>query len=137
MSANSSKSPVGVAAVALSSTVLAGFQEDIPPGARLNHAVEAPFEPGSVFKVITLAAALENTNLRPESIIPCGNGVINLFGRRIKDHDAYSALSMSDVLAKSSNVGMSKLALQLEPKQIWGTLNGFGAVHQVHWSATR
>src|SRR5260370_38834201 len=42
-----------------------------PRFARLNRAVAAPFEPGSVFKVITLAAALETTDLRPESILPC------------------------------------------------------------------
>ena len=42
-----------------------------PAGLRMNHAVEAPFEPGSVFKVITLAAALETTNLTPDSMINC------------------------------------------------------------------
>jgi len=46
--------------------------------ARSNLAISTPFEPGSVFKVITLAAALETTNLRPESMINCGNGSFNL-----------------------------------------------------------
>ena len=44
------------------------------PAARLNHAISVPFEPGSVFKVITLSAALETTNLRPESIDQCDGG---------------------------------------------------------------
>ena len=43
-----------------------------------------------MFKVVTLAAALETTNLTPDSMINCGNGTINLFGRVIHDHDRYS-----------------------------------------------
>ena len=50
------------------------------PEARLNHASSVPFEPGSVFKVVTLAAALETTQLRPDSMIDCGRGSITLFG---------------------------------------------------------
>ncbi|MBV9611026.1 MAG: penicillin-binding protein 2, partial [Acidobacteriaceae bacterium] len=73
------------------------------PLGREDLAVVAPFEPGSVFKVITLSAALETTNLRPQSIINCGNGVMTLFSRVIHDHKPYSALSMQDVLAFSSN----------------------------------
>ena len=56
------------------------------PGARSNLAITTPFEPGSVFKVITLAAALETTNLTPDTMINCGNGTIKLFGRVIHDH---------------------------------------------------
>ncbi len=63
-----------------------------------------------MFKVITLSAALETTNLTPDSMINCGNGTINLFGRVIHDHNRYSSLSMADVLAKSSNIGAIKSA---------------------------
>ena len=59
---------------------------------RLNLAVSAPFEPGSVFKVITVAAGLETTNITPHTIIPCGNGRMTLFKRVIHDHNSYSAL---------------------------------------------
>ena len=55
------------------------------PEARSNLAITTPFEPGSVFKVVTLSAALETTNLTPDSLINCGNGIINLFGRMIHD----------------------------------------------------
>ena len=61
-------------------------------GARENLAISAPFEPGSVYKVITLSSALETTQLRPESMINCGSGQITLFGRTIHDHSRYCEL---------------------------------------------
>ena len=98
--------------------------DDMDP--RMNHAASVPFEPGSVFKVITLAAALETTTLRPETIIPCGNGSINLFGRVIKDHNSYSALSMADVLAKSSNIGAIQIGLRVGPQNLLNYVRRFG-----------
>ncbi len=99
---------------------------DDPPNARSNLAVTTPFEPGSVFKVITLTAALESTSLRPDSIINCGNGQINLFGRIIHDHDRYSALAMSDVLAKSSNIGAINIGLKVGDRNLYSYVRRFG-----------
>jgi cell division protein FtsI (penicillin-binding protein 3) len=95
-------------------------------GSRSNLAVAAPFEPGSVFKVITLAAALETTNLTPDTIINCGNGTINLFGRVIHDHNNYSALSMADVLAKSSNIGAIQIGLKVGEQKLYEYVRKFG-----------
>jgi cell division protein FtsI (penicillin-binding protein 3) len=94
--------------------------------ARFNLAASVPFEPGSVFKVITVAAALETTPLTPDSIIACGNGRINLFGRLIRDHDPYSALSMSDVLAKSSNIGAIQIGLRVGDARMYEYVKRFG-----------
>ena len=94
--------------------------------ARENLAVSAPFEPGSVYKVITLSSALETTNLRPESMINCGNGSINLFGRVIHDHSRYAALSMADVLARSSNIGAINIGLQVGDKNLYKYIRRFG-----------
>jgi len=96
------------------------------PGARSNLAVATPFEPGSVFKVVTLAAALETTNLTPDSIINCGNGTINLFGRIIHDHNRYSSLSMADVLANSSNIGAINIGLKVGEKKLYEYVHKFG-----------
>jgi len=93
---------------------------------RENLAVSAPFEPGSVYKVITLSSALETTNLRPESMINCGNGSINLFGRIIHDHSRYAALSMEDVLARSSNIGAINIGLQVGDKNLYEYIRKFG-----------
>jgi cell division protein FtsI (penicillin-binding protein 3) len=97
-----------------------------PSGARSDLAVSTPFEPGSVFKVITLAAALETTNLTPDTMINCGNGSINLFGRIIHDHKAYSSLSMADVLAHSSNIGAIQIGLKVGQQRLYDYVRKFG-----------
>jgi len=107
------------------------FDPNDPPkpgdmAARENLAVSAPFEPGSVYKVITLSSALETTSLRPESMINCGNGSINLFGRIIHDHKSYAALSMADVLARSSNIGAINIGLQVGEKNLYEYVRKFG-----------
>ncbi len=95
-------------------------------GARENLAISAPFEPGSVYKVITLSSALETTQLRPESMINCGNGQITLFGRTIHDHSRYSSLSMEDVLARSSNIGAINIGLTVGEKNLYEYIRRFG-----------
>ncbi len=89
-------------------------------------AVVAPFEPGSVFKVVTLSAALETTHLRPETIINCGNGSIKIFSRVVHDHKSYPALSMQDVLAFSSNVGAIRIGMQVGNKNLYDYVRRFG-----------
>ena len=65
-----------------------------------------PFEPGSIFKVVTLSAALETTNLRPDSLIPTGGGTLSLPGRVIHEsHHGFGTITMAEVLAFSSNIG--------------------------------
>ena len=76
------------------------------PIARFNLGASVPFEPGSVFKVVTLSAALETTNLRPDTLIPTGNGILVLPGRVIHEsHHGYGTITMAEVLEKSSNIG--------------------------------
>ncbi|MCU1338012.1 MAG: Peptidoglycan glycosyltransferase [Bryobacterales bacterium] len=109
------------------------YDPNLPPGrddaaARSNLAISTPFEPGSVFKVITLSAAFESTNLTPDTLINCGNGSINLYGRVIHDTHRYSVLSVADVLAKSSNIGAIQIALRTgeRPLYKYQRLFGFG-----------
>src|SRR5712691_1009130 len=94
--------------------------------ARSNRAITTPFEPGSVFKVITLSAALETSNLTPESVFNCGNGHITLFGRVIHDAHPYSMLSMADVLAKSSNIGAIQIGLKVGEQKLYEYVRRFG-----------
>jgi cell division protein FtsI (penicillin-binding protein 3) len=97
------------------------------PEARLNHAASVPFEPGSVFKVITLAAALETTSLRPESMIDCGRGSITLFGRTIHEaHSGYGVISMAQVLAHSSNVGAIRIGMTVGETKMHEYVRRFG-----------
>ncbi len=94
--------------------------------AREDLAVTAPFEPGSVFKVLTITAAIETTHLRPESVVSCGNGSITLFGRTIHDHNSYSALPVEDVLARSSNIGAINIGLKVGEANLYAYLKRFG-----------
>jgi cell division protein FtsI (penicillin-binding protein 3) len=97
------------------------------PSVRFNHAVSVPFEPGSVFKVITLSSALETTNLRPESLINCGNGVMTLLGRTIHEaHRGYGVMPMAMVLAQSSNIGAIQIGLRVGPNNFYEYVRRFG-----------
>lgn len=115
-------------------------------------AVVAPYEPGSVFKVITVSAALETTNLRPETMIPCAGGVITLFGRTIHDAEGHGDLDVEDVLAMSSNVGAIRIGMQVGAQNMYDYVRRFGIGHRTgielpaeapgmlrklsHWQAT-
>jgi cell division protein FtsI (penicillin-binding protein 3) len=97
------------------------------PHARANHATAVPFEPGSVFKVITLSAALETTRLTPASRIDTGRGSITLFGRTIHEaHGGYGIISMADVLKHSSNVGAIKIGMQVGQDHLYEYVRRFG-----------
>lgn len=93
---------------------------------RTNLAVMAPFEPGSIFKVITLAAALDATSLRPETIIPGGGSSIQVFGQTIHDTKAYGSLPMADVLAQSSNIGAIQVGLRVGARRLHHYIREFG-----------
>ena len=95
--------------------------------ARFDHAVSVPFEPGSVFKVITLSTALETTNLTPDSLINCGNGSFTLAGRTVHEaHHGYGIMSMAMVLAKSSNIGAIQIGLRVGAPTLYEYVRRFG-----------
>ena len=97
------------------------------PGARFNHAVSVPFEPGSVFKVFTLSAALETTDLKPTSLINCGNGSFTMAGRTVHEaHHGYGIMPMSMVLAKSSNIGAIQIGLKVGSAKLYEYVRRFG-----------
>lgn len=95
------------------------------PGARSNLAITTPFEPGSVFKVITLTAALETIKYKPETIIPCGSS-LKVYDRVIKDEHPHGAMSMADVLAHSSNVGAVMIGQKVGERALYSYQRKFG-----------
>jgi cell division protein FtsI (penicillin-binding protein 3) len=98
-----------------------------PPTARFDYPVSVAFEPGSVFKIVTLSAALETTRLRPQTPINCGNGTINLFGRVIHEsHHGWGTIPMADVLAHSSNIGAIQIGLKVGEKNLLDYVHRFG-----------
>jgi cell division protein FtsI (penicillin-binding protein 3) len=98
---------------------------EIPKG-REDLAVSAPFEPGSVFKVVTISAAMETTELKPTSPIDCGNGVFKMKGRVIHDSHPHGTLSVSDVLAFSSNIGAIRIGIAVGNRNLYKYIKLFG-----------
>lgn len=93
---------------------------------RRNFAVGASFEPGSTFKLITVAAALEEKLTRPDEVIDCQMGSIVVGGRRIKDHKPFGRLTVSQVVANSSDVGVIKLGMRLGDRRMYQYIRRFG-----------
>jgi cell division protein FtsI (penicillin-binding protein 3) len=97
-----------------------------PAESRMNRSVSAVYEAGSTFKLITLAAAFDQNLIRPDDIFDCEHGAIYIAGHRIRDHKPFGLLSVADILAKSSNVGAIKIALQLGPPRFYDYIRAFG-----------
>src|ERR1700686_2408821 len=93
---------------------------------RMNRAVRALYEPGSTFKLITLAAAFDQDITRPNEVFDCENGAIYIAGHRIRDHKPFGLLSVADILAQSSDVGAIKIAVRLGAPKFYDYIRAFG-----------
>ena len=94
--------------------------------ARQNYAISHLYEPGSTFKMVTVAAALEAGLTKPSEVIDCQNGWIYIGRRRIRDHKPYGLLTVSEVIANSSNVGAIKLGMRLGAERLHDFVRLFG-----------
>ncbi len=99
---------------------------EAPAAARVNRAVVHQYEPGSTFKIVPLAAALELHRIRPEQRMFCENGVYRSGGRTIRDASPQGMLSTREVLEKSSNICMAKIVERLEPEALATVIERFG-----------
>jgi cell division protein FtsI (penicillin-binding protein 3) len=97
-----------------------------PAEHRMNRAVAAMYEPGSIFKIVTVAAAIEENLTRPEEVIDCQMGAIWISGHRIRDHKAFGLLTVAQIMAKSSDVGTIKLGLRLGASKLYEHIRAFG-----------
>ncbi len=100
--------------------------EAAPAAARLDRAAGWIYEPGSTFKAVTLAAALEENLTNPQEVIDCQHGGIMLAGHVIHDHQPYGDLSVTDVLANSSDVGFVKIGLRLGEDRFYRYIQNYG-----------
>jgi cell division protein FtsI (penicillin-binding protein 3) len=78
-----------------------------------NRAVADAFEPGSLFKIVTAAAALQEKLVDPDEVIDCGGGAIDVAGTTIHDHAVFFDLPFREVLSKSSDIGFIRVAQRL------------------------
>ncbi|MCE2877904.1 MAG: penicillin-binding protein 2 [Comamonadaceae bacterium] len=103
-------------------------------GAQLrNRALTDTFEPGSTMKAFAVAAAMEKGLVQPETMIQTAPGRITMGGSTISDTHPQGLISVAQVIQKSSNVGTVKMAMQLQPRDMWEyyTQVGFGQKPQV------
>ena len=91
-----------------------------------NRAITDIFEPGSSIKPLIVAAALESGEYRPSSIVDTAPGFVVVGPKTIEDSRNLGRISLTTILARSSNVGVTKLAMSLEPDQLWNTMTRFG-----------
>ncbi len=91
-----------------------------------NRAITDIFEPGSSIKPLIVAAALESGQYQPDSIIDTSPGYVTVGAKKIEDSRNLGRISLTTILARSSNVGITKLAMTLQADQLWDTLTKFG-----------
>lgn len=96
----------------------------VPKEAMRNRAISDSYEPGSTFKIVATTAALTERCVKPSTMIFCENGYFASY--KLKDHAAFGDLSVSDILVKSSNIGVCKLALQLGDRKFYEYVRKFG-----------
>ncbi len=100
--------------------------QDYPAGHWRNRAVTDVYEPGSTFKVITAAAAVEEGVVSEEERIDCGQGSIQVGGQVIHDHKVFDVLTFREVLQLSSNVGMIRISQRLGKERLEQYIHAFG-----------
>ena len=103
-------------------------------GAQLrNRAVTDTFEPGSTLKPFTIALGLESGKVRFDTIINCAPGRLTIGSATISDAHPHGALTVAEVIQKSSNVGAAKIAAMLPAQKMWEMFDdvGFGQVPQL------
>jgi cell division protein FtsI (penicillin-binding protein 3) len=91
-----------------------------------NKPITDVYEPGSTFKIVAVSAALQEGRVTPMEVIDCEKGNLLVAGGRIRDHTAHGLLPFRDVVARSSNVGMAKVALRLGNYEFYRYIRAFG-----------
>ncbi|MEO5343336.1 MAG: penicillin-binding protein 2 [Gammaproteobacteria bacterium SHHR-1] len=102
-------------------------------GGRLrNRAVTDLFEPGSTIKPFVVAAALESGRYQPDTPVDTDPGYLRVGSGRVKDVHNYGLLDVAGVIRKSSNIGVTKIALDLGPERIWDAYRRVGVGQPLH-----
>ncbi|HMI73437.1 MAG TPA: penicillin-binding transpeptidase domain-containing protein, partial [Steroidobacteraceae bacterium] len=101
-------------------------REQLKAGLYRNRAATDIFEPGSSIKPFIMAAALASGQYHPDSVVDTSPGFFKVGNKVEEDEHNFGVIDLATILAKSSNVGTAKIALSLQPEQIWSTLSGLG-----------
>ncbi|OAI43258.1 hypothetical protein AYO41_02220, partial [Verrucomicrobia bacterium SCGC AG-212-E04] len=99
---------------------------DSEPEQMKNRAILDMVEPGSTFKIVAVAAALNEKRVRPDTLVFCENGRWDYGGTLLHDAHPYGTLKVHDIIVHSSNIGAAKLAIQLGSRPFHQYIRQFG-----------
>jgi cell division protein FtsI (penicillin-binding protein 3) len=91
-----------------------------------NRAVTDAYEPGSIFKIVTAAAGIQEHVVSPDEVLDCGNGAIDIAGTVINDHAVFDKLTFKDAVARSSDIGMIRVAQRVGRENFNRYMRDFG-----------
>jgi cell division protein FtsI (penicillin-binding protein 3) len=98
----------------------------VPAEALKNRAVTDIYEPGSVFKIVTYSAAIDQHLITPDDKVDCQHGSIDVFGMKIHDHESLGVITMSEALAHSSDVAAIKVGMKLGEDRLYHYIHEYG-----------
>ena len=98
-----------------------------------NRSITDSFEPGSTVKPLAVAMALDDGKVEPDSLIDTGEGSFFIGRNKISDTSPYGEITVSEVIQKSSNIGSAKVAMMMEPRELYSIYRelGFGEKNQL------
>ena len=99
-------------------------QDGVKDDWRRNRAITDQLEPGSTFKIVTVASVLSEKLVTPETVFETENGYYEWC--KLKDHHPYAELTVNDILVHSSNIGVAKLAMRLGDQKFFEYIHRFG-----------
>lgn len=97
-----------------------------PIGYRRNRAIMDRIEPGSTFKTVVIASALNDQLITLDDHFYCEKGAFSYLGRTLHDHGSYGDLTVKGIITKSSNIGAAKIGLRLGEERLYQHLRSFG-----------
>ena len=98
----------------------------VPAEALKNRAVSDIYEPGSVFKIVTYSAAIDQHVVTPEDHVDCQHGSIDVFGMKIHDHESLGVVTIAEALAHSSDVAAIKVGMKLGDQRLYHYIHDYG-----------
>ncbi len=98
----------------------------VPAEALKNRAVSDIYEPGSVFKIVTYSAAIDQHVVTPDDKVDCQHGSIDVFGMKIHDHESLGVVTIAEALAHSSDVAAIKVGMKLGDQRLYHYIHDYG-----------
>ena len=98
----------------------------VPVDALKNRAVSDIYEPGSVFKIVTYSAAIDQHVVTPDDKVDCQHGSIDVFGMKIHDHESLGVVTIAEALAHSSDVAAIKVGMKLGDQRLYHYIKDYG-----------